>query len=53
VELQTATELARLLARKERPKEARQVLADTYDWFTEGFDTLHLKVAKTLLDDLS
>jgi tetratricopeptide (TPR) repeat protein len=53
VELQTATELARLLARKERPKEARQLLAETYGWFTEGSDTVHLKTAKALLDDLS
>ena len=27
-------------------------LAPVYGWFTEGFDTLDLKQAKTLLDEL-
>ena len=29
------------------------MLADIYDWFTEGFDTTDLKEAKALLDQLS
>jgi hypothetical protein len=29
------------------------MLADVYNWFTEGFDTVDLKEAKTLLDELS
>jgi hypothetical protein len=29
--------------------EARQMLAEIYGWFTEGFDTLDLKEAKALL----
>jgi predicted ATPase len=33
--------------------EARDLLAPVYGWFTEGFDTLDLKVAKALLDELS
>ena len=33
--------------------EARTMLADTYNWFTEGFDTADLKDAKALLDELS
>jgi len=33
--------------------EAREVLAPVYSWFTEGFDTLDLREAKTLLDQLS
>ena len=33
--------------------EARDLLAPVYGWFTEGFDTLDLKEAKTLLDELS
>ncbi len=33
--------------------EARDPLAPVYGLFTEGFDTLDLKVAKALLDDLS
>ena len=28
------------------------MLAPVYDWFTEGFDTLDLKEAKALLDEL-
>jgi hypothetical protein len=28
-------------------------LAPVYGWFTEGFDTLDLKEAKTLLNELS
>ena len=28
------------------------MLAPVYDWFTEGFDTLDLKEAKTLLNEL-
>ena len=33
--------------------EARAMLADIYNWFTEGFDTADLKDAKALLDELS
>jgi hypothetical protein len=32
---------------------ARELLAPVYGWFTEGFDTLDLKEAKALLDQLS
>ena len=32
--------------------EARELLAPAYGWFTEGFDTLDLKEAKALLDEL-
>jgi hypothetical protein len=28
------------------------MLADIYNWFTEGFDTVTLKDAKALLDEL-
>jgi predicted ATPase len=33
--------------------EARELLAPIYGWFTEGFDTLDLKEAKALLDELA
>jgi len=33
--------------------EARDLLAPVYGWFTEGFDTLDLKDAKALLEELS
>jgi DNA-binding winged helix-turn-helix (wHTH) protein/tetratricopeptide (TPR) repeat protein len=52
-ELHTAIGLAHLMARTGRREEARTMLADTYNWFTEGFDTMPLKGAKALLDDLS
>ena len=45
--------LARLLASQDRPDEAHAMLADIYNWFTEGFDTADLKDAKALLDELS
>jgi adenylate cyclase len=34
-------------------EEARQMLAEIYGWFTEGFDTADLQEAKTLLENLS
>jgi adenylate cyclase len=34
-------------------KEARAMLADVYNWFTEGFDTKDLQEAKTLLESLA
>jgi predicted ATPase len=45
--------LARLLVRRGRCDEARTILAEIYNWFTEGFDTADLKEAKALLDELS
>jgi hypothetical protein len=32
--------------------EARAMLADIYNWFSEGFDTADLKDAKALLGEL-
>jgi predicted ATPase len=48
-----ALSLARLLRDTGRRDEARAILAEIYNWFTEGFDTADLKDAKTLLADLS
>ena len=31
----------------------RQLLAEVYGWFTEGFDMAYRKDAKALIDDLS
>ena len=36
-----------------RCDEARPMLAEIYNWFTEGFDTADLKEAKALLEELS
>ena len=45
--------LSRLWQSQGKKKEARRLLSEIYDWFTEGFDTADLKDAKTLLDELS
>ena len=34
-------------------KEAHDLLAPVYNWFTEGFDTADLKEVKALLDKLA
>jgi predicted ATPase/class 3 adenylate cyclase len=51
-ELRAATSLARLWRSQGKPQQARELLAPVYGWFTEGFDTLDLKEAKALLDEL-
>ena len=51
-ELRTTTSLARLLASQGRREEARILLGEIYNWFTEGFDTADLKDAKALLEQL-
>jgi class 3 adenylate cyclase/tetratricopeptide (TPR) repeat protein len=52
-ELHATMSVARLLCDTNRRDEARAMLADIYNWFTEGFDTADLKDAKTLLDELN
>jgi class 3 adenylate cyclase/predicted ATPase len=52
-ELRAVTSLARLLASRGRRDEARTMLGEIYNWFTEGFDTPDLKDAKALLDELT
>jgi class 3 adenylate cyclase/tetratricopeptide (TPR) repeat protein len=52
-ELRATISLARLLAKTGRRVEARAMLAEIYNWFTEGFDTGDLKDAKALLEELS
>jgi len=53
LELRAATSLARLWSDRGRNAEARDLLAPVYGWFTEGFETLDLKEAKSLLDALT
>ena len=53
LELRATISLARLLTSQDRRDEARTMLADIYNWFTEGFDTADLKEARALLDELS
>jgi class 3 adenylate cyclase/tetratricopeptide (TPR) repeat protein len=52
-ELRATTSLARLLRDTNRRDEARNMLSEIYNWFTEGFGTADLKEAKDLLDELS
>jgi predicted ATPase len=49
-ELRAGLSLARLLHDTNRIDEARLILAEIYNWFTEGFDTADLNDAKVLLD---
>ncbi len=51
-ELRSATTLARLLVARGDRAGARALLAPVYAWFTEGFDTIDLVDARTLLDTL-
>jgi class 3 adenylate cyclase/tetratricopeptide (TPR) repeat protein len=51
-ELRATMSLARLLSDTDRRDEARTLLAEIYNWFTEGFDTADLKDARALLDRL-
>ena len=52
-ELRASTSLARFWRDQGKPQQARELLAPVYGWFTEGFDTLDLKEAKALLEQLS
>ena len=51
-ELRAATSLSGLWRDQGKRKEAHELLAPIYDWFTEGFDTGDLKDARALLDEL-
>jgi predicted ATPase len=52
-ELRATTSLARLWQKQGRRQEAREILAEIYNWFTEGFGTADLQDAKALLVELS
>jgi len=51
-ELRAATSLSRLWQRQGKQAAARQLLAEIYSWFTEGFDTPDLQDATSLLKAL-
>jgi predicted ATPase len=53
LELRATMSLARLLRDTGRRHEARTMLGEIYNWFTEGFDTADLKDAKALFDELT
>jgi predicted ATPase len=52
LELRAVTSLSRLLQKQGNKEEARQILAEIYGWFSEGFDTADLKDARALLEEL-
>ena len=51
-ELRTSTSLAKLWQSQGKRKEAHDLLAPVYNWFTEGFDTKDLNDAKSLCEEL-
>jgi predicted ATPase len=53
LELRAVMSLSRLWQQQGKKEEVRQMLADIYGWFTEGFDTVDLKEAKALLQELA
>ena len=53
LELRATISLARLWQQQSKLHEAHTMLANIYNWFTEGFDTVDLKEAKVLLDELN
>jgi len=53
LELRARMSLARSLDLQGKRDEARVMLAEIYNWFTEGFDTADLKDAKALLEELT
>ena len=53
LELRAVMSLSRLWQQQGKKDEARQMLAEIYGWFTEGFDTADLQEARALLEELS
>ena len=53
LELRAVMSLSRLWRQQGKKNEARQMLAEVYGWFTEGFDTKDLQEAKELLQELA
>lgn len=52
LELRAVMSLSRLWQQQGKQKQAHQMLAEIYSWFTEGFDTKDLQEAKVLLEEL-
>jgi predicted ATPase len=53
LELRAVMSLSRLWQQQGKQKEAHAMLANIYNWFTEGLDTKDLQDAKALLEELS
>lgn len=52
-ELRATMSLCRLMNKQGKQAQARIMLSEIYNWFTEGFETPDLQEAKSLLDTLS
>ena len=52
LELRATISLARLWQKQSKSQAARDMLAECYGWFTEGFDTVDLQKARFLLNEL-
>jgi predicted ATPase len=52
-ELRAVMSLSRLWQQQNKKAEARQLLAEIYGWFTEGFETKDLQEANVLLAELA
>jgi predicted ATPase len=53
LELRAAMSLGRLWRDEGRRHDAHRLVAEVYGWFTEGFDTVDVREARSLLEDLS
>ena len=53
LELRAAMSRSRLWQQQGKQEDAHQLLAEIYDWFTEGFDTADLNKARVLLAELT
>jgi predicted ATPase len=52
-ELRAAMSMAGLRRDQGKPRHSLRTARSVYGWFTEGFDTLDLKAAKALLEELA
>ena len=53
LELRAVMSLSQMWRQQGKTTEAKQLLAEIYGWFTEGFDTVDLQEAKALLEERS
>lgn len=53
LELRATVSLANLWLKQNRPAKGRNTLQSIFHWFSEGFDTVDLKVARQLIHELS
>ncbi|MDZ7344554.1 MAG: hypothetical protein ONA90_08560, partial [candidate division KSB1 bacterium] len=53
LELRAAVSLASLWQEQNKKEQAHNLVTEIYAWFTEGFETIDLQIAKKLLEQLS